>query len=99
MRGCVRPSSPDIEAPAEPAPRRPCAQSGMDADVPYNIDVPSDAPRDVTPPKMRVGGARHERLLDAYEGAFRDAAPREPPECAPDMDTPPIFTATSRVDV
>ena len=48
-------------------------------DVAYAVDVPSDAPRDVTPPRMRAGGARHERLLAAYEGAFARAAPPEQP--------------------
>ena len=84
--------------PAEPAPRRPLVQPGAGIDVTYNIDVPSDAPRDVTPPRMRVGGARHERLLDAYEGAFRDAAPREPTPREPDLMEAPVFTAASRTD-
>ena len=88
----------DEDAPAEPAPRRALAQSGLGLDAAFGTDVPSDVPRDVTPPKMRAGGTRHGRLLEAYHDAFHGAAPREPPSEAVDVGEAPVFTAASRVD-
>ena len=41
--------------------------------------VPADAARDVTPPRMRVSGARGEMLRGAFEDAFVGAAPPERP--------------------
>ena len=68
-------------------------------DAGYDMVVPADAPRDVTPPQMRAGGSRRERLLETYENAFTSAAPceqRRPSEDDEDAIGCPIFSESTR---
>ena len=85
---------------------RPCCV-GSDDDDPddagegYTIDVPSDAARDVTPPRMHTCEGRHGLRRDAMERAFGGAAPSEQQEQPRDDPEPegPVFTDASRIEL
>ena len=81
----------------EPPPRPRSVEMG------YDVLVPHEATRDVTPPQMRVAGPRRATLLHAYEDAFMHAAPQPGPP--PDgggsddgMAACPIFSTAHTAD-
>ena len=67
----------------------------------YTMDVQCEAARDVTPPRMHMCQARHERRRDALERAFGAAAPSEPPiaPCGGAEGEGPVFTEVPRAEI
>ena len=68
-------------------------------DMAYDMVVPPEAAREVTPPRMRVRGAQHGRLLSAYERAFNEAATQERPLPHAEAEESPVFTDASHVEI
>ena len=77
--------------------------SASDAADGYDMSVPQEEVRNVTPPRMRAGGAREPLLRAAFEGAFAGAAPtpvvsmvvddEDGLEASQELGACPVFTA------